>query len=464
MNGKLNGRLSPGMIAAVILGALILCWPAYVNGFPLVFGDTGNYIGQAILHYIGWNAPPFYSMFLLATDWRVTLWTPILAQGLIVASLLSMVLHQFDLRGPRPTIFACVGLAVFTSLPWVVAELMADMWTGVVVLSLCLLGLGVLGRWQRIYLLLLTTGAIAVHQSHLPLSFGLVIVGCMVRWGQDGRRAAALAVRRLAPAPILAAILVFAVNFIVLGLPSISPFGGIVLAARMIGDGTGLEYLNVSCPTQHYKICAYRDQLAPGGYRMLWTKPALWAALGGRKAWAPEADRIVRGAIANDPEGFMTAALENGFREFIAIETGERLESWPGAEGPRPMIDRFYHHELAAYDHSLQETGRLVAFVKPFATLHVVVAWFGLAGLLVLLVIERRDRLRFGFCVMVLAAVVGNALITGALSGVESRYAARIAWLMAFIPSVVFAQRFVRRARSDTAEVVGASKSMIFEG
>ncbi len=443
MYADLNMRALPGMTAAIIISALILCWPAFLNGFPLVFGDTGNYIGQALLHYIGWNAPPFYSIFLLATDWRITLWTPILVQGMIVAGLLSMVLHQFGLRGPWPTLIACVLLSIFTSLPWVVGQLMADVWTGVVVLSLCLLGFGALGRWQRAYLLLLAIGAISIHQSHIPLSFGLLAVGCAVRWGQGGRKAAMQAFRRLAPAPILAAAMVFAVNFIGLGLPSVSPFGSIVLAARMIGDGTGLEYLDAACPTLHYRICAHRDQLAPGGYKMLWTKPSLWSELGGQKAWAPEASRIVRGAIAHDPEGFVTAALGNGAREFAAIKTGERLEPWAGAEGPRPMISRFFRHEIGAYDRSRQETGRLVDIVKPFSAVHVAAAWLGLAGLLAVLVTGRRDQLAFGISVMVLAALVGNALITGALSGVESRYAARIAWLMAFIPCVVLARHLL---------------------
>ncbi len=35
----------------------------------------------------------------------------------------------------------------------------------------------------------------------------------------------------------------------------------------------------------------------------------------------------------------------------------------------------------------------------------------------------------------------GNAFVTGALSGVEDRYQARIAWLFAFAPAAVLAAR-----------------------
>ncbi len=453
MPGRPNVRIQVPMVVAIVLGALILCWPAYLNGFPLVFADTGNYIGQAILHYIGWNAPPFYSMFLLATDWRLTLWTPILIQGLIVASLISMVLRHFDLREPWLMLASCVALAVGTSLPWVVSQLMADVFTGIVVLAMAMLGFGSLGRWQRTYLMLLATGAIALHQSHIPLAFGLLVVGCLLRWWQDGVAAALLALRRLAPAPVLATALVFAVNLFALGSASLSPFGGIVLAARMIGDGTGTAYLHAACSTEHYKICDHMDRLGTGGSRLLWFEPALWSSMGGERAWAPEASRIVHGTIAYDPKAVVAAAFRNGAEQFAAMQTGERLEPWVNADGPRPLIARFFHRELASYDNSRQETGRLVQDVKPFAAVHVALAWLGLLALLCAIVTERRNHAILGFCVMVLAAMVGNAMITGALSGVEARYAARVAWLLAFIPCMVLVRRVRLRVRSSPANI-----------
>jgi hypothetical protein len=431
------------MVLAVALGALILCWPAFLNGFPLVFSDTGNYIGQAMLRFIGWNAPPFYSVFLLATDLRLTLWTPILVQGLTVASLLSIALDRFDLRGPWPVLAACGALSVFTGLPWATSLLIPDVYTGVAALSLALLAFGGLAVWQRVYLLPLASFAVAVHQSHIPVAFGLLAVGCAIRWWQDGSRAALRAARGLAPAPVFAAALVFSVNLLGLGLPSISPFGTIVLAARMIGDGTGLAYLRASCPTEHHRICGHLEEIGPGGYLMLWAMPELWSEMGGHRAWAPEAGRIVRGTIAYTPGAVIAAALGNGVRQLAAMRTGVILQPWTeaDADGPRPMVARFFPGELAAFDRSRQQSGELLHDVEPFAALHVAVAWLGSAGLLACIWISRRDRAAFGLCAMVLLAVVGNAFVTGALSGVEDRYAGRVAWLLVFAPGLVLARR-----------------------
>lgn len=42
---------------------------------------------------------------------------------------------------------------------------------------------------------------------------------------------------------------------------------------------------------------------------------------------------------------------------------------------------------------------------------------------------------------MVLMAAIGNALLTGGLSEVQNRYAARLAWLLPFMPFLVIAAR-----------------------
>jgi hypothetical protein len=433
---------------AILVSALILCWPAFFNGYPLVFADSGNYIGQAMLHFIGWNAPPFYSLFLLATHWGVTLWSSILVQGLIVASLLAITLAQFRLRGPYPVVAASLGLAIVSALPWVTSQLLADVFTGVVVLSLALLTFGKLPRWQRFYLMLLGVFAVAVHQSHILLAFGLLAVGCTLRLWLDGRGAAWRAFRRLAPVPVLAAALVFTVNFFALGVPSLSLAGNVVLAARMIGDGTALSYLRAACPMEQYRICDHLDEVPPGGTSMLWQKPQLWDALGGHRNWAPEASRIIRGTVSQDPRGVAAAAISNGLQQFGSMETTETLTAWLNAEGPRPMIARLFPGDLAAFDRSRQQTNQLPQLLAPLEDLHIAVAWLGLAGLLAALWASREEKRIFGFCLMVLLAIFGNALVTGALSGVEGRYAARIAWLMPFVPCLVLARRLIPAAQT----------------
>ncbi|MFC7688345.1 hypothetical protein ACFQY5_00565 [Paeniroseomonas aquatica] len=43
---------------AIGLAALLLTWPAMWNGYPLVFADTGTYLGQALLVYVAGTGRP----------------------------------------------------------------------------------------------------------------------------------------------------------------------------------------------------------------------------------------------------------------------------------------------------------------------------------------------------------------------------------------------------------------------
>lgn len=416
-------------------------WPAVWNGYPLVFADTSNYIAQVKLHFIGWTAPPFYSAFLSATDLGLSLWGPLLAQALLAAMLVAIALEQFGLRRRRVMLAACLALALGTSLPWLASQVTADFFTGIAVLSLALLAFGRPAPWHRWALPPVALLAILAHQSHVPLALGMVAAAGAIGWAQGGRRAALAVLRRAAPVPLLALGLAFAVNLFGLGIPAISPFGNIILAARMLADGTAVAHLRQACPTQHYQLCDHLDAIPPNATVFLWDRPAVWAALGGHRAWNAEAGRIVRGTIAGDPLGVLRALVGNGAAQFAALRTGESIRPWAKDDGPRPQVARFYPAELAAFDRARQQRGLLLADVRPFERLHAPLAWLGILWLLGCMVVWRRDPMVFGLCALVLLAALGNALLTGGLSEVQNRYAARLAWVLVLLPCLVLATR-----------------------
>jgi hypothetical protein len=438
--------------AGIVCASILLCWPVALNGYPLVFADTANYLGQALLHFLGWNAPPFYSFFLLATHLGLTLFLPVIAQGLIAAHLVWRVLREFGWRGPWPVLCACLLLSAATSLPWFVSLLTADVFTGLLVLALWLLAFGRLGRWERIYLSLLAVGATAVHLSHLPLAIVLAVLGGGAAiWA--GRRAGIAVFGRLALVPAAAAAMLVSVNLIAHGSASLAPYGSVVLAARMLGDGTARDYLREACPTRRFQICPYLDQIGEGGSDFLWQRPVLDQHLGGGKAWAPEAKEIVHGTIAFAPFRVAEVALVNAVRQFGHLWLNEPLRPWLDAPGPDALISRFFPGELAAFRGSAQVTGKLPGRAVVLAPVQLALAWAGLVALAALTLSGRRTLGPWALCLFSLAAVLVNALVTAGLSGVEDRYEARIAWLMAFAPAVVLAadRRAGRRAAAFSA-------------
>jgi hypothetical protein len=237
-------------VGAVALAALILVWPAFWNGYPLVFADTGTYLGQALEIYLGWDRPPFYSVFLFATHWRATLWLPVLAQGLVVAHLLGVTLRALGRPNPWLLLPVVLALSVLTGLPWVTAQLIPDVFTGVVVLALWLLGFKakLLSAGERFWLVVLGAVSIAFHQSHVPLTFGLALCGAALLLVRCGPRLAVKGAARMAGPAVVAVFALVAVNFVGHGRASLSPFGPVFVATRLIYDGPGMDLLRRVCP------------------------------------------------------------------------------------------------------------------------------------------------------------------------------------------------------------------------
>lgn len=436
-------RLPLALLGAHAAAALLLVWPAFWNGYPLVFADTGTYLGQALQHYLGWDRPPFYSLFLFVTGWRVSLWFPVLAQGAIMAQVIGLTLRALGRPEPKALVATAGLLAVFTGLPWFGAQLMPDLFTGLVVLVPWLLGFrsASLAAWERLWLMLLLAGMVAMHQSHLPLALGLAAVAAPVLWARRGWRGSLRPLARMAVPPLLGAVAIMAVNMVGHGRLSLSPYGSVFAVTRVMYDGPGTAYLDEACPRATYRICAVREKL-PGWHNgFLWEPSSpLYNELGSPQRWAPEASTILWGTIASRPMAVVGAAFRNMADQMLLVDTGDGLNAWPGTPGPEPLIARFYGHELLAFRTSRQQRGVLEAEALALSPLHRATALLGALAVLAMLLTPLRRRLgpnTLALALLVVAAAIGNAAITGALSGPTPRYEARLAWLVVMVPAVV---------------------------
>ncbi|HYZ21812.1 MAG TPA: hypothetical protein VE690_06600, partial [Rhodopila sp.] len=223
-------------LLAVPAAAAMLLWPAVWNGYPIVFTDTGTYLSQAIHRYAGWDRPVFYSVFMLALHWTRTVWPVIAAQALLAAWILWLVWRVLaPTRGPSGFLALIAFLTVGTWLPWLVSELMPDLFTPLLVLALCLLAWtpDALSRTERWTLVFLATFFIATQQSSVPLSVGIVLlVGAAQAWRMRRRLRVAVPMwSGLLIPPVLAALLLCSANLLAHHRFALSPFGNVFLLA-----------------------------------------------------------------------------------------------------------------------------------------------------------------------------------------------------------------------------------------
>lgn len=435
-------RPRPRIVAAATAlpaGAALLLWPAALNGYPLVFSDTGAFLAQTVLGWAVWDKPFVYGPALHAFHWRLTLWLPALAQGLLLSWLLWLT--QRAVRGeawPGAHLLISAGLAGFTAAPWFASLLMPDMLAPALVLALFLLGFGDerLTRAERLGLGAVATLAAAAHLAHLPVAAALVLVVLGVR--RDWRPALASAL------PLAAALLVLvATNLALWGRLTVSPHGAVFLLARLVADGPAARTIAARCPEAGWHLCRWAGRLPADSDAFLWSGDGpVWAPRqdgatpGGPISLAPEAAAIVAETLAREPLAVLRAAAANTLRQLGMARLGDTL----GPEHLAVQVGRqlalgFPEEEQRRFAASLQALGRLPAAAAPFLPVQQPALLLGLLGTLAL---WRRaalagDRVRLGLALCVLVGVVANAAATGALSGPHHRYQARIAWLLPLV-------------------------------
>jgi hypothetical protein len=450
-------RRNDGDVAGpIIIAALILLWPAFRNGYPLVFADTGTYLSQAIEHHLGWDRPVFYSLFLFPLHLTLTTWPVVAAQALITAHLLHLLRRAFTRWRSQWTLLTITAaLSLASSLPWFTSQIMPDLFTSLLIVTSALL-LFVperLSRGERIWLVLLGAASVSFHLSNLPLVLALLAVLLPFRGLLGaGNPLGAAGVSRLLLVPGFAVVALLTVNLATAGQPVLSPNGNIFLLARLLYDGPGMDALRRGCPEMHWRLCAYLDHFPASSDHFLWDHDSpLWKA-GGPRAVSPEASVIIKRALQSEPGHALTVFASNGFTQLALITTGDGLVPWPNTVSP-VIQKHFPAFERDAYAASRQTSG--ASPMPPWlGALHSAAAAFGVAGTVVVMLLCKLP-LR-GFAATTLVALLANALITGGLSMPHDRYQSRIIWL-ALVTPILALPHVVSKTRGQVSEAKAAT-------
>ena len=424
--------------------AVLLLWPALWNDYPIVFADTGTYLSQAINHYAGWDRPIFYSAFMLPLHATVTVWPVVVVQALLTMWILWLVLRALV---PGLAAMAFVGgvslLALCTWLPWLVSELMPDLFTPLLILALVLLIWlpERLSRPEQIALAGLAAFMIASQLSSLPLACVLAAALWVLRGRYGPAQLGGVAIhprrRRLLAIlpPALAVLGLCSVNLAAHGRFSTSPYGNVFLLARVIYDGPGMAVLRRDCPAAGWRLCPFLDSFPPTSDDFLWTHDSPLNRAGGPKAVSRDAGAIIEAALLADPVGEFRAALANTLEQLTLFHSGDGLNPWPAQVAPWIARD-FPARESLAYGSARQQAGTL-AVPWLLAGLHRITALAGVLACIALLPVALRRRAACaGFLLATLIALPLSAAITGALSTPHDRYQARIMWLPPLIAVV----------------------------
>ena len=454
--------------ALFLVEAVALCLPALVNRGPILFTDTHGYYvgGRAALdkaravferHDGGTGAESvgtvvqnaravrsaFYSVFMYLVAHGLSLWVVVAVQAIVAVLAIRLVFGLLCPDQPRwrSTLFILL-LAVATTLSWTVSFAMPDLFTpllvlGIIVAVLFWEQLAAATRWV---LLAAITGTVVMHVTNPPVALGVLGVGALLK----GRRLWPERTRFVMVGGAIGLGIVATLAVAVVGFKqwTLAPHSPPFLLARSIGDGPGKLYLREHCPGVGFAMCRHLDRLDVSVNDFIWDED-----VGVYSAVSPEEKEQLR------TEGnriYVAAALEHPWMQGtdIVLDTLQQLVLFSLHEYTIPSSADYTDTEMTLRPWHVPDTRRILfpfwqsIFSVPLYL--VVIAALGYA-----LYRWRKGSLsgdQRDFFVLVLAAVLIQALLGGMFSEPSPRYEARVIWLIP-MAALLFAYRRANAGR-----------------
>jgi len=414
--------------------ALILLWPALMNGFPFIYYDTGTYLKAALSRTIPWDRPVFYSIFALLLHWKYSLWPIVVAQALVVSALIQLTANLiFGIKSTLGTILTGLVLAAASSLPWFVGQIMPDIFTSVLILSILLITIA----WHRMksierwFALALIPVSVSFHYASCLIA--LSMIPALALMYLTGWRPGPYAYQRMLL--IGAAIVIGVAGIIGSNLISkkrkitLSPSSYTFLFAKLLEDDRALAVLEEACPGGSV-LCSQLSRLqaqspASRADYFLWYGPL--ADLGWWKEVEPDAAKLVKRILSRYWRVYIVHAVIGSYHQFLSIKIGDQLGRIE--EDSVPLSELFGADVSAKYRSSMQARGLLrLDLVNGIISFVAIISGIVLIFSLVAPPSGGQD-IRYAAALLIVF-LIGNAVVIGSLSPLHDRYQSRVVWLV----------------------------------
>lgn len=441
----------------VVLGALMMLWPALCNGYPLLYPDSMTYLndGRPLAKILFLHAPrgftgmrsEFYSLGIFFFHWNFSAWPIIAMQALVTSYIIWLVVRSLAARLVELQFLSLVAVvSLTTSLGWYVSFVMPDILGAVLYLAIYLLVFAreTLSTREIGAVAAISCWAMASHTTHWMLAvilcalLGLLLL--LLRW--TPMRECKRGLAWLAALILLVAGSQMALHKYLYGAATLNGNRMPYLTARIIADGPGSWYLQQHCGELQWAICARVDTLPDTDDSFLWDDDGIWQTSSGdeQERMLREEMPLVVATLRAYPREQSERSLAN-FRE--EIDNFALRDFCPNTwmEGE---IDRLLPGVHAKYLRTRQAHLTLPNDFFTRVQLWVVSASaLGILCTVPFLLWLRRGRI-LGLAAIIVPVVLANAFITAVLSEVDSRYQSRVIWLIPLLAGLIALDLFNR--------------------
>ncbi|MGL2963342.1 hypothetical protein ACSVH2_05935 [Flavobacterium sp. RSB2_4_14] len=429
-----------------IIGAFTLLIPAFYNGYPLVYSDTGSYIINGMELTIPKDRPIMYGLFVHLFSFNFSLWLVIFAQSFIVFYVLwHIATLAVNTISKRFFIISMALFSWFTGLGWYTSQLMPDIFTMV---TLCLIVLLLFRKkynwYQNIVFSVLLIFSINTHFSNYLIALATIAILFGITRSTIFPNAKKEVSFRL---PILVAILGIFIgsitNFSIGNTFKVSQNSHVFLMGKMIDSGVLKSFLDDNCATKKYELCDCKDSLPETSRMLLWDSKSPLQKKGDWKDSEASYNQILLD-IATSPKHlslFLFNASCSSITQLFQNEVGSGIVSnWYNdpTSPPYQVISKYFPFELNQYKQSRQNTNlweqnldlTLINFITFF--LLIIAA---ITILTVFILSKKRHQYTTETQIIISTLLIGiiiNAIVTASLANIYDRLQARVSWALIF--------------------------------
>ena len=429
-----------------LLAAITLLIPAFYNGYPLVYSDTGSYIQSGMDLVIPEHRTIMYGLFIRFFSFNFSIWLVVFAQSLIVSYVLWHITRVINKTiSKRLFLIGLALLSWFTGLGWYTSQIMPDIFTVTAIGTLLLLALKKDYKiYQKVIFSLLLVFSINAHFSNYLISI-LTVLGLFVITRTKFIPKAKKELSFLLPTIIVTLSIVTGslVNYAVGSTFKINQGSHVFLMGKMLDSGVLKSFLDDECKNDNYVLCHCKDSLPVTSRELLWNPNSPLYQNGGWTGSEKPFNDILFD-IFTSPKHlalFTYNSILSSVTQLFQNDVGSGLVSnWykDPTSPPYAQIEKHFPFELNQYKQSRQngnlwDQGLDFTFINYINNMFLVIS----VGLLFYIFTFKNKRKSIDIHTQLiiftfLLGIVVNAIVVGSLANVYDRLQSRISWTLIF--------------------------------
>ena len=429
-----------------LLAAITLLIPAFYNGYPLVYSDTGSYIQSGMDLVIPEHRTIMYGLFIRFFSFNFSFWLVVFAQSLIVSYVLWHITRVINKTiSKRLFLIGLALLSWFTGLGWYTSQIMPDIFTFTAIGTLLLLALKKDYKiYQKVIFSLLLVFSINAHFSNYLISI-LIVLGLFVITRTKFIPKAKKELSFLLPTIIVTLSILTGslINYSVGSTFKINQGSHVFLMGKMLDSGVLKSFLDDECKNDNYVLCHCKDSLPVTSRELLWNPNSPLYQNGGWTGSEKPFNDILFD-IFTSPKHlalFTYNSILSSVTQLFQNDVGSGLVSnWykDPTSPPYAQIEKHFPFELNQYKQSRQngnlwDQGLDFTFINYINNMFLVIS----AGLLFYIFTFKNKRKSIDIHTQLiiftfLLGIVVNAIVVGSLANVYDRLQSRISWTLIF--------------------------------